>query len=237
MDATSFMSENAATGAFARINLGDGSLGSVGANTGDADGTYNIANIGNPDPGSLFGSPTELFPRETNFNVGSLTYDENDISGIGVETTAITSLDLGEFWTADPERTAAGPSAPTVVSDISDFAIGIWFFNGPGGISFGGLDAFDTVTFTDGVLTSIDLNITTAFTIDVFGSALSYDGIFSITGSDISYQINDTESTFIGDSTFVADVSGTVNAVVPEPTAGILFGASLTAIALFRRRR
>jgi hypothetical protein len=34
MDPTGFFSEDQLTAAFARINMGDGSLGSVGANTG-----------------------------------------------------------------------------------------------------------------------------------------------------------------------------------------------------------
>lgn len=235
MNGNSFISEDAVTGSFARINAGNGSLGSVGSNTGDGDGTYNIANVSNPNPGPLWGTPMDIFPREANFQVGSLTYNGVGATGIGTETFAITAYNLSAFWSADPNRLNAAPgAAPTVISDISDHGLGQWFFNAPGSILFGALDASDTVTFTDGALTSINLAISTSFTIDSFG--LVWDGTFSISGANLSYQINDSADTFLGPSTLVADLTGTVNAVtvVPEPSSLALAGLGAAAL-LFRR--
>lgn len=237
MNGNSYISEDAATGAFARINAGDGSLGSVGANTGDADGLYPIANVGNSDPGALLGTPVDLFPRETNFQVGSLTYNEAGLTGVGVEVRTILTLDLSAFWSPDPNRTnGTAGSAPTVISDISDRAIGLWLFDAPGSITFGALDATDTVTFTDGVLTSIDLDITTTFALEPFGMPLSFDGTFSITGASLSYRINDTAASFFGTHNLVANLTGTVNAV-PEPSSAALLALGLSALMMRHRSR
>lgn len=257
MNGSSFIAEDFITGGFSRINAGDGRTGTAGyienpsnpnyANSGDRDGHYiwngsaNPANIptrtttGTAD-GDSAGSGYDVFPRETNFQVGSITYDETLVSTTGVSVIPILSIDLGQFWTSDPNRTASGPgSVPTVQSDISDHALGMWFFNGAGGISFGGLNILDTVTFTDGILTSIDLSIPTTFTAS-FGPSMSWTGTFSITGSTISYQIDDTRVTPLGPSShLVANLTGTVNAVVPEPSTALL--GSLGLLALARRRR
>ncbi|MEM8493889.1 MAG: hypothetical protein AAF663_00705 [Planctomycetota bacterium] len=239
MDADSFISESPLTAGFAQIGLGDGSLGSIGANTGDADGLYDITDFGQPNPG-LFGSGFDIFPREANFLVGSL--ETEPVTGSGVEVVAITSLDTSEFWSPDPARTDFNnfPS-PTVISDISDAGLGMWFFNGPGAITFGPLDSSDTVTFTDGLLTSIDLEVATTFTGSRFGLDLEYSGAFSISGDEVSFQINDSEDAgFFGVSTLVADLTGTVGAVgsfaVPEPATGVLV-VFCAAAAPFRRRR
>jgi hypothetical protein len=212
-DSTGYISEDQLTGAFGRINLGDGTAG-------DADALYDIGDIDDPNP-SLLGSPVDLFPREADFLVGSLETDP--ITGSGTETVAITSIDLGEFWT----------SAQT--GDISDPALGIWFFDAPRSISFGALDGGDTATYVDGVLTSIDLNITTAFNLDLpaqggcfITSAVSetqslvWNGTFSITGNQLSYQIDDVED-FVDPNTqqpkqsnLIIDLTGTVDAVESE---------------------
>ncbi|MEM6639391.1 MAG: VPLPA-CTERM sorting domain-containing protein [Pseudomonadota bacterium] len=231
MDADSFISESAFSGAYAQISQGDGSLGSVGALTGDNDGLYNLNDFGQPNP-QMFGG-VDLFPREQNFQVGSVTYDETQITGVGVETVQISSIDLSELYTPDPERTNPSPgTAPSVISDISDLAIGTWFFNAAGGISFGDLDANDTLTFTDGVLTSIDLEITTVFSVQSF-DLIEFEGVFRISGNEIGYLIND----FQFGSTLEANITGIVSAVVPVPPALLLFPSALAAFGALRRRR
>lgn len=242
MNGNSYFSEDLITVGYSRINLGNGSLGSANALTGDRDGHYLLPGGGhtpatdpNPQP---VGSGWDMFPRETQFSIGSLIFDNAGFTGIGTEVFSITSLDLSAFWKADPNRTNTSQGPPTVVSDISDYAIGLWFFNGPGQITFGALDASDTVTFTDGVLTSINLQITTAFSVQGFGTPAVWDGTFSVTGANLSYQINDSAATFMGNSTFVADLTGTVNSVIPEPSALALLGLAglITANRRFRWR-
>jgi hypothetical protein len=197
MDPMGFLSETAGTGSFARINLG-------GGGPGDGDGMYDIRDgVDHPNP-THWGSDVDIFPREADFLVGSL--EHAPINGTGVETVAITSIDLGEFWTA----------GSTDNSDISDEALGLWFMNTPNSaVTFGALDANDTVTFTDGVLTAINLEIDTSFQVDdTFGNLIVFNGTFSITGDELSYQINDTQTNpYIGPTTFTADLTGTVAAV------------------------
>lgn len=256
MNGDSYIAESQATGGFSRINLGDGTIGDAGyisnpsnpnyANSGDRDGHYlwngadNPATIASP---TATGSGWDLFPRETAFQVGSLSYDEGLVSSTGVSVVPISSIDLSAFWASDPNRTNGTPgSGPTVVSDISDRAIGLWFFDGPGGIGFGALDAGDTLTFTDGALTSINLSLPASFSISAFGMDVTFNGTFSVTGSSIAYLIDDTQALpFFGPTRFLADITGTVNALapVPEPASAALIagGLMLGAVAARRRRR
>ncbi|MEM6332168.1 MAG: PEP-CTERM sorting domain-containing protein [Planctomycetota bacterium] len=243
MDGNSFVSEGeplvGVTSSFARINAGDGSLGSAGANTGDADGLYGVANVADPNPGPVFGTPVDLFPREEKFLVGGVTVDTSGLTGSGVEVAPVTALDLGELWKPDPNRTSSTPgSPPTVVSDISDRALGLWFFDSGGSIDFGAIDASDTATFTDGLLTSIDVEVTAAF---ILTGEPSFDGTLTFSGDQISLQINETELLFSFLSTpIVLDITGTVNAVnnfvIPEPASAALLLAGVPALALRRRR-
>ncbi len=178
--------------------------------------------------------------------VGDLTYNDSTMTGVGVEIFSIDSIDLSGFWASDPSRTSTEPTDATVESDISDYAIGLWLFNYPGSITFGALDAGDTVTFTDGVLTSIDLSISTTFNVDTsafLGFPLNFDGSFNIAGNGISYEIDDSLATpgqFWGDSIDMqADIFGTVNAVaVPEPhTYALIAGVAVLGLVVLRRRR
>ncbi|MEM9753983.1 MAG: hypothetical protein AAF916_11455, partial [Planctomycetota bacterium] len=126
------------------------------------------------------------------------------------------SLDLSQLWSADPNRVnGVAGSPPLVQSDISDRAIGLWFFDAPGAITFGSLDASDTITYTDGALTSIDIEVTADFSV----STTTWSGLFTISGADLSFQINDSQPFGFGSSDLVVDLTGTVLAV-PEPAAG-----------------
>ncbi|MEM7392784.1 MAG: hypothetical protein AAF492_10585, partial [Verrucomicrobiota bacterium] len=223
MDPRSFLSEDTITGGFGMVGLGDGTLGGTGlAHVGDADAIYDLDQIASNNPTQL-GSDIDLFPRETQFQIGSLHYDDSGFTGSGLEVFAVTNIDLSGFWTADPNRLDnTPPSNPGVISDISDWAIGQWFFNNPGGIQFGALAPGGTVTLNDGVLTSIEVDLPTTFVIDAsgsFGVIGNYDGMFSISGASISWNINETEDLGVfGMSTFVAAMTGVVHAASPART-------------------
>ncbi|MDM4019040.1 PEP-CTERM sorting domain-containing protein [Roseiconus lacunae] len=246
MNPAGYLAENQVTGSYWRINNGDGTLGTA-TSTGDRDGPGNYAERENPsDTGTGFGDPMDMFPREANFLIGSFSFDETGLTGVGTETRVITNLNPSEFWKNDPNRT--NPSlGPSVLSDISDHAFGLAFFDGDGEIKFGGIDATDTVTFTDGVLTSVDFNVTTTLSFSAFTETVTYDGIFSATGDSISYQIDDTEPiAILGGlpSTFQANLSGTINQVgsysisaVPEPNSLVMLVVGTAAVAFRRRRR
>mgnify|MGYP001794852119 CR=1 FL=1 len=227
MDPAGTVSENALTGETFIISNGDGTV---------ANGL-----AGDDDSSPAFGSLVNLFPREADFVVGSLDFDTGSITAVGSETSEITAIDLSELWTADPNRTTSDPTADaTVLSDISDFAIGAWLFNGPGSITFGPLDASDTVTFTDGLLTSIDFSIDASFNADAFGTPVMWTGTLAAAGDTLSFQINDTQPAGFGNSTLVVDLTGTIAAVgssaIPEPTAAVLLSLAVTGLVCSRKR-
>lgn len=217
-DGDSRISEFQATASYAQINLGSGA-------PGDADGLYSTVDD------APFGV-VDVFPNETAFGIGDLTYDVGAVTGSGVETVAVTAIDLSDLWSAGSSTT-----------DISGAAFGLWFGGFPTDFVFGAVDGSDTVTFTDGVLTSIDLEIDASFQLDttgVGGPVATWDGTFSISGADFALAIDDIFfglPTFTGpvDSQFVADITGTINAV-PAPS-GALGVLGLALVGTARRRR
>jgi hypothetical protein len=205
------------TGVRSQINFGSGAAG-------DADGFYNAANTS-----QQFGS-ADMFPNETNFAVGTLSYSNAALTNVGVEVAPITILNPNLFW-------AAGSST----TDINDAnGLDLWFFGNNSSIVFGGLDASDQVTLTNGIVTGINLTTTATINAD-FGTAtpFPFNGTFSIIGNQFSFQIDQTVAsvpTAFGNfpTQFVADLRGTVNAVsaIPEPASGVL--ASIAAITGIR---
>lgn len=187
------------TGSQANISFGDGT-------PGDADGLYAV-----DDPTMAFGS-LDLFPNEADFVVGMLTYDRMLVCDTGVVTVAIEALDISELW-------AAG----SATTDISDAALSLWFFEQVNDLQFGPLPKDATVTFTDGMLTSIDLALTVSFTTDVptddtdpvWSGSLSFAGdAFTLSIDDVATDIN-TGFFVVPESNLVMDISGTVDAVTP----------------------
>lgn len=204
-----------------------------------SNGTGVVANglAGDDDSNPAFGDPVNLFPREEAFEVGTLDFDASGITGSGVENAPIDALDLSGLWSPDAERTNSTPGTDaSVESDISDWAIGLWLFNSPGDITFGPLDAADTVTFTNGLLTSVDFSVAASFSVD----ATVWQGTLSAVGDQLSFQINDTQQSFFGPSTLVVDLVGTIDAVgsfaIPEPSAAAM-ALALFNVGLLRRRR
>jgi hypothetical protein len=223
MNGSSYISERDATGVGAQINLGNGL-------PGDRDGLNLVSNVpaDNIRPtGAAVGGAINFFPNEVNFGVGSLTYDDIGLTGIGIEQAPITIFNPNLFW-------AAG-SSTTDLNDDGGFDL--WFPGTNSSVAFGGLDANDRVTLTNGVLTSIDLSTTSLLNLDfgAFGGIFSFPGNFSITGNALSFQV---DSETIGVTRVVANLTGTVNAVnaVPEPTSLLLMASGL-GLAMLRRRR
>lgn len=217
-DADSRITEIGAFSAFAQIDFGDGM-------PGDADGAYSIIDD------SLFGTGVDVFPNETAFSVGSVSYDDGILNGSGPETLPVTAIDLSSF---------VGNSGSG--ADISNLDL---LFTPGNIISFGGLDASDTISFEDGVPTSIDLEIDFFLTLffDFSGTPTTYEGSFSISGDQFLLSMNSEETNIVSpfapggiipSSTVIFDVRGRVSAV-PAPGAMALFGCG--AFAAARRRR
>ena len=228
MDPTTGFSESTITAAQGRINLGSGGAG-------DADAAYDIAT-----GTTFYGSVIDLFPNQPNeaaFTVGSVSFDDAGLSGVGVELAPITAIDLSGLW--------ADGSATT---DISDVGLDLWF--GPmTDLSFGALDAADQLTFTDGVLTSIDLSIVAGLsTYDQGFNFLQWGGVFSVSGSALSLAIADTQMYDTGmfgsmPSMLESNLAGTVSSVgsyelstVPEPSTALITVVGLLGFAFAQRR-
>ncbi|MEM9066926.1 MAG: DUF4397 domain-containing protein [Myxococcota bacterium] len=197
MNTAGVISEDMVTGTLAIIGRGDGT-------PGDADGLYLVTM-----PDMLVGSGLDVFPREEDFVVGSLNFDADGVTGCGVETVEVSALDLSELWTDGSATT-----------DISDAALGLWFFSEDRtSMMFGELDASDTVTFSGGALTSVDVSITIAFSLVVNDTLTAvYDGTLSFAGDAFTIEIDDLVPdipVFVGtvDSTMIFDLEGTLNAL------------------------
>ncbi|MEM1034284.1 MAG: hypothetical protein AAGN82_28360 [Myxococcota bacterium] len=161
------------TGSLAQIDFGNGQAG-------DADGLYNPMN-----PAMMFGSGLDLFPNETAFQVGSVAYDPNLVCTTGTQTVPIDTLDLTGLW-----------QASSATTDINDVALGLWFF-APNtvSLSFGALDASDTITFVDGSPTSIDVSVVAMAVIDYSSgqhAPATHTGQFSVAGDTLSLNIDET---------------------------------------------
>jgi hypothetical protein len=186
------------TGSQARVRYGTGA-------SGDFDGLYDVN-----DPTTMYGRGLDVFPREGNFVVGSLRYNVADAGALN-GTFPVSALDLAGLWADD-----------SATSDISAAALSVWLFGRTVQLRFGPIDAADTVTFSNGVLTSLDVEVTAELSVD-FAAGLApatvYDGRLTLTGNRLSLSMDDTVEdvrTARGvqpRSRFVIDVSGVVSAV------------------------
>ncbi|MEM7754084.1 MAG: hypothetical protein AAF297_00445 [Planctomycetota bacterium] len=213
------LSEFDLTGAFAQIDFGDGT-------PGDADGAYLLADSSGP-----LGTALDVFPNETSFGLGGLTFDDTGLSGVGAEAAPATALDLGDLW---------NPGSPS--ADLSAVAISNFFFGAPVSLAFGALDAADVVQFVDGQLDSVNLEVDAALTIDYSfggGAPTVYNGLFAISGDAFTLLIDETVlniDTAFGpapQSRLRLDLGGQVLAI-PAPAGVVCLG--LLGLVVRRRR-
>ncbi|MEM1025408.1 MAG: hypothetical protein AAGD10_12075 [Myxococcota bacterium] len=200
MEAMSRIAEFNLTGAQAQIGFGDGGMG-------DRDGVNDVN-----DPSIEFGSGLDIFPRETSFLVGSLSFDGDEATGCGLEVLPIDAYDLSEFFSdGEAER------------DLSDEALGNWLSSEEFRIEFGPVDEADVVSFMDGDLVGIDLEISVEVIADFSqgtGDPARYSGSLSVVGNQFSVSIDDTQNDIdtIGgvfpSSRLVFDLQGVVQSVM-----------------------
>ncbi|MEZ6069063.1 MAG: hypothetical protein R3C10_02085 [Pirellulales bacterium] len=125
------------------------------------------------DPGTIYNQAYDGFPHDNDFRFGSLTYDESALVG-GTGVANITGLNLG---------ISTDPDDPGYVNS-NRWASGTTTY----------VDGFSgTVSFTDGVVTSVDLNSDVRFEIvNVGGSTIpgQYTGTFAMAGLDFDLSVS-----------------------------------------------
>jgi hypothetical protein len=160
------------------------------------------------------GAGTNVFPLGTDFGVaGTVTVDDSAVTGSGIELAPITglSIDFDSFVADDDAVTNAGYA--TAFSGISG-----------------------SVTYTNGVPTSIDLDSTVTFSYDYssFGAGiLDFVGDFEIVAGSFDLSVDaPTYPSPFGTIEFEWDVTGSAAALTPPPAvpfAGSVGLALLTA--------
>ena len=220
MDGNSVIRDYDFSGSFGQINKG--------TNSGvDADAFWNINN-----PSQKFGAGinvvNDMYPNEGDFGVGSLDFDASLVTTTGVATFPIQGVTLD------------------LSNDLRAVSLESFFFGNADsvGFSLGGFDANDTVTFTDQLLTSIDIDTSFTMTVTAGPNVLPYSGTFAVSGSALTIDMDHANPTpgftISGSSRFVFDFDGVVDGVgvttVPEPS-GVLFLIGGLIAGSFKRRR
>ncbi|MEM6314519.1 MAG: hypothetical protein AAF743_10550, partial [Planctomycetota bacterium] len=165
------------------------------------DGFYAISSL--PSIGGAFGSGVDVFPRDNAFDLGSLSYDDAGLTGVGVEAAPITGYSV-EFDLNIADDDALANNA----NDNRGYGTTISNLQG-------------TVEFTDSVLTSIDLTAAITFTYRVGTSLfIPYDGTFSVQGDRFDLLVDDTEFAAGQNRRYVWEATGVVDQVVQAPVPG-----------------
>ncbi len=191
-----------------------GAYAELGKNrTAGGDGFWGI-----PDGAPVGDGTSDVFRFDGIWSsLGTLTYTDAGLTNTGVESAPITAFTANfASYIADNDSITNGPYLTTINS------------------------AAGTVSLIDGVVSSIQLNVSLTFTYDGSGFGLGnldYGGTFVIDGNSFSLDADGSYPTFPGleDARYVWDVNGIVTNVVPEPSAALL--GSLGLLALARRRR
>lgn len=170
-----------------------------------------------------------LHPNPGAFDIGSLTYDTNRLTGIGTEILDPTKFEL-TISRADysfnvlNESTAPGTwtGYPYYYWGIDNYTLSISNISGEG------------LTFVNGVLTTMDFQANVRIT-SPMAPNVTWDGTLSFDGLNFVFNINESE--FVngfGDLHIVMDRAGTIS-LIPEPTTGLLLAIGCFAITLRRR--
>jgi hypothetical protein len=169
---------------------------------------------------TTLGGGSVCFPNGANFgNVGTVTVDDTGLTGTGTETASITDIEI-EFndFIADNDAIVGGYT--TMITNESG-----------------------TVTYENGVATSVDLTMDVEFVYDasLFGlGLLGFNGVFSIASNDFTLLVDETNNVrYVWDVTGSAAVAGNIAPAVPVfGLPGLMATVSaLVAGAAFALRR
>ena len=193
-------------------------------------------------------------PDYATFSAGTISYDESAITGVGVETISVGALTLAiNEQGLSPYHSAYNNPDPDS-GRVGDFPFNYKFsvgtLTGPG------------LTFTNGVLTSINVNAGFGVSVQMadydfyaISEAGSFDaavfsGSLSISGASYAFALDadiDASSPVqytlggepLQDFRFVINRAGGISAVsaVPEPSTYAMLGAGLLAVGVMMRRQ
>lgn len=172
-------------------------------------------------PTETYGLSGGVYPNGASFDIGTLSYDETGLTGVGSETASVTGYSADFAASIADNDNILGGSYTTAIAS-------------PTG----------TIDFQDGEIVSIDFNAQVIFTYDYSAfnaalSALQYVGTFTVSGDEFSLVADEPTPGAYTIDTFNFrhqwDATGTVDQVVPEPGGALLFAG--VAGILFRRRR
>lgn len=179
-------------------------------------------------------------------SAGSISYDESVLTGVGVETIGVGALTLS----INSKGFSPFYNGYNTGSGFGDHP---WNYN----ITASGL-AGSGLTFTNGVLTSIDLDAALSITIRAGESAFYVynlggpatvpavlSGSLSISGDSYAFNVRDTGTYAFAlqpsglTLNYVINRAGDISAVtaVPEPGTYALMAAGLAVMGLFARKR
>jgi hypothetical protein len=211
------------------------------------DGFFLISSLPNFEQ---IGSGGDVFPREADFDLGTIAYDDVALTGSGAESAAITGYNVDFDVNISDDDVVFSIGYATTLQNVAG-----------------------TVHFLDGALSSIDLASDITFSYDIShlgGGVLNYAGTFSIDGDHFTLDVDDTQTVpGFGDFRYAWESTGTIDDLaatpatpgdtngdgavdltdlnnvrnnfgsvptsVPEPSAGVLLTLATIASALFQR--